>query len=372
MLNFIIWNLDPDIIDLGFPRIRYYGLMFVISFIIGYYIMKKIFEKEKQPEAWLDKLLWYMMIGIIVGARLGHCLFYQPEYYLANPLEILKVWEGGLASHGAGIGIIISMFLFSRYIAKKPMSWIADRIVIVVALGALFIRLGNLANSEIYGDATGSKYGFVYVQDTRLNRYFEGSKEFQKYVEDFTVSKQKQEEPKVDDGYPVNLEVTFTRNVVTEDIAKTLLERNIFPLLKEDLSAEGGEANLFIPANSLPSIAFQKSNGRYTATTTIYAVPKHPTHLYESFAYTLTFLLLMWLYWKRYAGDIPWLMTGVLFTCIFVARFFIEFIKENQVAKEVGMALNLGQKLSLPFITIGVILIVLALMGKTKYLKKKY
>lgn len=372
MLNFVIWNLDPDIIDLGFPRIRYYGLMFVISFIIGYYIIKKILEKEKQPEAWLDTLLWYMMIGIIVGARLGHCLFYQPEYYLANPIEILKVWEGGLASHGAGIGIIVSMFIFSRKVAKKPMSWIGDRIVIVVALGALFIRLGNLANSEIYGDATGTEYGFVYVQDTRLSRYYDGSKEFQKYVEDFKVSKSSSDKPQKKDGFPVELDVTFTRNVVTEDIARSLMQRNIFPLLKQRNTDIGSEGNLFIPEDEVPEIRLRKTGGRFTATTTIFAVPKHPTHLYESLAYTLTFLLLMWLYWKKKAGDIPWLMTGVLFTSVFIARFFIEFIKENQVASEVGMALNLGQKLSIPFIIIGIFLIVIALLGKTKHLQQKY
>ncbi len=372
MLNFILWNLDPDIIDLGFPRIRYYGLMFVISFIIGYYIIKKIFQKEKQPEAWLDTLLWYMMIGIIVGARLGHCLFYQPAYYLANPIEILKVWEGGLASHGAGIGIIVSMYIFSKRVAKKPMSWIGDRIVIVVALGALFIRLGNLANSEIYGDATGSDKGFVYVQDTKLTRFYNGSKEFQKYVETFQVSKTKENVPVNNGGYPVQLLVTFTRNVVTEDMVRSMMERNIFPLLKPDVTSVGSQENLFIPEGEVPDIHVRKGSGRYTATATIYAVPKHPTHLYESLAYTLTFLLLMWLYWKKNAGDIPWLMTGVLFTCIFIARFFIEFIKENQVASEVDMALNLGQKLSIPFIALGITLMVLAVSGKTKALKNKY
>lgn len=372
MLNFIIWNLDPDIIDLGFPRIRYYGLMFVISFIVGFYIFKRIFVKEKQPEAWLDTLLWYMMTGIIVGARLGHCLFYQPEYYLANPLDILKVWEGGLASHGGGIGIIIAMYLFSRNVAKKPMSWVADRIVIVVALGALFIRLGNLTNSEIYGNSTGTEHGFVYVQDTKLTRYLDGSPEYAKYIEDFQISKFDKEVIQEEGGYPVKLEVTFTRNVVTEDIARTLMQNNVFPLLKKQSTRGAEESNLFIPNENIPDISFKKSKGRFTASTKIFAVPKHPTHLYESFAYLLTFLLLMWLYWKKGAGNIPWLMTGILFTGIFVARFFIEFIKEDQVAKELDMTLNLGQKLSIPFVVLGCFLIVYSLLGKSKHLLAKY
>jgi prolipoprotein diacylglyceryl transferase len=125
--------------------------------------MNRIFKKEHIPQKMLDTLTTYMVIGTVVGARLGHCLFYEPAYYLANPLRILKVWEGGLASHGAAIGILISLYLFVRKV-KKPYLWILDRIVIVVALAGFFIRMGNLMNSEIYGVQTSLPWGFIFVR----------------------------------------------------------------------------------------------------------------------------------------------------------------------------------------------------------------
>ncbi len=371
MLNFIIWNLDPDIIDLGFPRIRYYGLMFVISFMLGYKIMQIIFKREKQPEQGVESLLWYMMVGIIVGARLGHCLFYQPEYYLAHPIEILKVWEGGLASHGGAIGIVIALILYSRKVAKKPLTWILDRIVIVVALGAAFIRLGNLANSEIYGRATDSNHGFVYVQDTRLSHHLEASKDMQKFIESFKVKKTEGEPIMDGKAYPVELQVVMPRGIKDETLASQVM--NFVQLdLAYGINSEGGESNLFIPEDYTPDISYVKKGGKYTATTTIYAIPKHPTHLYEASAYLLTFLVLIWLYFKKNGGQYPGLQLGVLMTMVFIARFFIEYIKENQVAKEVDMALNLGQKLSIPFVIIGIALMVWALTGKSKKLLEKY
>ena len=372
MFNFILWNLDPDILDFGFPRVRYYGWMFVISFILGYSIFKVIFKREKQPEVWLDTLLWYMMIGIIVGARLGHCLFYQPEYYLSHPLEILKVWEGGLASHGAAIGIITALILFSRNVAKKPFLWIMDRIMIVVALGACFIRLGNFTNSEIYGDATNSNYGIVYAHDSKLAQYMDGSEDFQKYVEDIKYEKTVGEPIQNGKAYPVKLKVTLKRSIVDNEQANMVMQFRVKPLLKYGINSEGGESNLFIPDNSNPEINYTRDRGRYVASMLIYAIPKHPTHLYEAFSYLLIFLLLAVLYFKQNAGNRPGLMTGVFMIFAFLARFLIEFIKENQVAKELEMTLNLGQKLSIPFMILGVILIFLAVTGKTKMLLKKY
>ena len=131
ILDAITWNVDPEIFELGPLSIRYYGLLFASGFVFGYIIMNHIFKKEGIPQKLLDTLTTYMVIGTVVGARLGHCLFYEPEYYLAHPIDILKVWEGGLASHGAAIGIILALWIFSRK-TKKPFLWILDRIVIVV------------------------------------------------------------------------------------------------------------------------------------------------------------------------------------------------------------------------------------------------
>lgn len=168
MLNYIVWNVRPEIFTLqedlwmvGGFSVRWYGLLFACAFIFGYIIMQKIFNKENIPIKVLDELTTYMVVSVIVGARLGHCLFYEPDYYLAHPLEILKIWEGGLASHGASIGILIGLYIFSRK-NKKPFIWIMDRIGIVVALGGFFVRMGNLMNSEIFGDITSLPWGFVF------------------------------------------------------------------------------------------------------------------------------------------------------------------------------------------------------------------
>ncbi|RLD43189.1 MAG: prolipoprotein diacylglyceryl transferase [Bacteroidetes bacterium] len=168
MLNYIVWSVRPEIFTLpedlwliGGFSVRWYGLLFAFAFIFGYIIMQKIFNKEGVPIKVLDELTTTMVISVIVGARLGHCLFYEPAYYLSNPIEILKIWEGGLASHGASIGILIGLYIFSRK-NHKPYIWIMDRIVIVVALGGGLVRLGNLMNSEIFGDITTMPWGFVF------------------------------------------------------------------------------------------------------------------------------------------------------------------------------------------------------------------
>lgn len=164
VLNFINWNANPEIFGLGGLSVRWYGLLFAAGFYVGYLVMERFFKKEKVPTAVLDKLAMYMIVSTVIGARLGHCLFYEPAYYLSNPIEILYIWHGGLASHGAAIGIIFALFLFSK--TQKPdFFWVIDRIVIVVALAGFFIRTGNLMNSEIYGHTTSLPWGFVFIRD---------------------------------------------------------------------------------------------------------------------------------------------------------------------------------------------------------------
>jgi len=166
----ITWDVNPNIFSIpddvwliGGFSVRWYGLLFAMSFIVGYYLMLKIFKNEGYGIKLLDELTTYMIISTILGARIGHCFFYEPGYYLENPIEILMIWHGGLASHGAGVGIIIGLMIFSR---KKKMSflWVMDRIVIIVALAAFFIRMGNLMNSEIFGDVTSLPWGFVFTR----------------------------------------------------------------------------------------------------------------------------------------------------------------------------------------------------------------
>lgn len=258
MINSIIWNANPEIFSIGPLSIRWYGLLFALGIVASYYTLQYIFKKEKLPQAMLDKFAVWAVVATVVGARLGHVLFYEPEYFFAHPAEILMVWHGGLASHGATIGLILVVIIFSlKY--KIPMLWLFDRMAVIVPVAAGSIRLGNLMNSEIYGHSTDLPWGFVF--------------------------------------------------------------KNASP--PETIAC-------------------------------------HPTQLYEALVYfTLFIAMIMWYRYKKGAIQ-GGLFVGVMFLVIFVARFFIEFIKNTQVDFEQGMALNMGQLLSIPFILLGLLFIFLA------------
>lgn len=182
LLNYITWNVEPEIFSIGSLSVRWYGLLWAVGIWLALMIVQRIYKNEKLPENWLDKLFMYTVIGTIVGARLGHCFFYEwkelaepvtflgitfnyGNYYLSHPWELLYVWRGGLASHGGAIGILVAMYFYNKNVSKKGYIWIFDRLVIGVAVAGASIRLGNLMNSEIYGSATSLPWGFIFVQD---------------------------------------------------------------------------------------------------------------------------------------------------------------------------------------------------------------
>src|SRR5690554_6276646 len=164
ILDYVVWSPNPAVFP-GFERLRWYSLFFALGFIISQQIIIYIFKKEGHEERLVDRLTIYMVVSTIVGARLGHVLFYEPERYLSNPIDILKVWEGGLASHGAAIAILIALWLYVRKVPSQNYLWVVDRIVIVVALTGALIRFGNLMNSEIGGKATEKDRGFVFARE---------------------------------------------------------------------------------------------------------------------------------------------------------------------------------------------------------------
>ncbi|VAX24915.1 Prolipoprotein diacylglyceryl transferase [hydrothermal vent metagenome] len=171
MLATITWSVSPEIISFGPIHIRWYGLLFATSFIIGFKIMEWIYKKEKKNLDDLNDLIWYMILGTVIGARLGHVLFYNPGYYLSHPIEILMVWKGGLASHGAAIGILTAIYLYSKKKKDQSFLYVMDRIVITVALAAFFIRTGNLFNSEIIGKPTDLPWGFIFTRVDNIPRH---------------------------------------------------------------------------------------------------------------------------------------------------------------------------------------------------------
>ncbi len=165
-MNFLLaitWDVSPEIFSIGPLTIRWYGPLFAGGFLIGYFIVRKIFFQEKAPEEWLDKLLVYLIVATVVGARLGHVLFYGWDYYQDNLLEIPMIWKGGLASHGGLIGLMVAFWLYAKNVSKKSIFWAMDRVAPQVALAGALIRLGNLFNSEILGNYTGSDYGIRFV-----------------------------------------------------------------------------------------------------------------------------------------------------------------------------------------------------------------
>lgn len=262
----IHWNVDPVMFHLGSFGLRWYSLGFLFAFLFGYIIFSKMFKSENVDLKYLDSFVVYVFLAVLAGARLGHCLFYEPDYFLTADhwLEIflpvnLQTGEftgyQGLASHGAAIALLIVLWLFYKVKHINPF-WLVDRLVIVVALGGAFVRLGNLFNSEIYGVETSLPWGFIF-------------------------------------------------------------ERN-------------GET-----------------------------AAKHPTQLYEALSYLVIFAVCIAVYIRKKGN----LRTGVLFgwwlIALFGMRLLIEFVKEEQVSFEQGMALDMGQILSIPFILLGVLMLAL-------------
>lgn len=181
MLLDIVWNVDPEFFSIGKLTVRWYGVLWALGIWLSLVIQQKIYKAEKLPEEWTDKLFMYIVGGTIIGARLGHCLFYEwhllPEpakflgitfnYYnpfLQKPWEILYIWQGGLASHGGAIGILTAAYLLNKKVFKKGFIWLLDRLIVSVAICGACIRLGNLMNSEIYGNVTNLPWGFIFEQ----------------------------------------------------------------------------------------------------------------------------------------------------------------------------------------------------------------
>ncbi len=253
----ITWDVKPEMLTIGSVTIRWYGVLFSSGFFLGYILMSRMFMREYRPITDMEPLTFYMIGGTIIGMRLGHCLFYQPDYYLANPLEILQIWKGGYASHGAVVGISIALWLYARNRPAQPFLWIIDRIAIVTALAAFLIRTGNFFNHEMIGHQTDLPWAVIFTQRDLL--------------------------------------------------------------------------------------------------------PRHPSQLYEALCYIFTFILMRFIY-NRYDAKTPnGLLLGVFFICIFGARFVVEFTKENQVAFENALPINMGQILSIPLVALGTFLVIRAL-----------
>lgn len=168
ILSYITWEASPEIFSIGPLTMRWYGLLFASGFLIGFYIVRQMFLAEKAPEEWLEQIFMYMVLGTVIGARLGHVFFYEWGYYSQHLSEIPMVWKGGLASHGGTLGVLAGLWIFSKRISKRSILWVLDKVVVPTALVGCFIRLGNLMNSEIYGIPTDVPWAFLFVKNNAI------------------------------------------------------------------------------------------------------------------------------------------------------------------------------------------------------------
>ncbi len=358
LLDFVIWTPSPEIFTLGAISVRWYGLLFASGFLIGQYILSHIFRSEGKPEEDVNTVTVYMVIATILGARLGHCLFYEPDYYLSNPLEMLKVWKGGLASHGATIGIITALYLYSRKAKGQSFLWILDRIVIVVALGGALIRMGNLMNSEIVGRPTDASQGFVFAYSAKDIL----KAELPQYIEEVNIVKGEGADVKAPDGItltPIQIQVQFKKGIdrpQEEFIAKEV------PFAIHNYN-ESNDHIRFL--DEKPSIIYIEKDGVLMANVAAYGIPRHPSQLYEAISTFLLFVGLFMLWNKKKAATVEGTIFGWFVVILFSLRFVYEFYKENQVAFENELPLNMGQNLSIPMIVAGLVVLFLAYTGKT-------
>lgn len=287
------WNPLSGLDIFGVFTLHFYSVMWIVAFLLGLQIMKRIFKRDSIKEEYLDPLFLYTIIATMLGARLGHVIFYQSElisqdfFSIFLPFRFVPKFEftgfQGLASHGAAIGIIIGMYLYRRKYNYKSLMWILDRVVIPVASGAIFIRLGNFINSEIIGKVTDSAFGVRFIQE-----------EYNKY------------------------------------------EAMQLTGMKTPKEAYNAIANNPQFQNLLDAVPF-----------------RHPAQLYESFSYIFVFLILWYFYTKTNKGNQTGFLFGLFLVMLWTIRFFVEFVKEAQVDDRATWALNTGQWLSIPFVLIG-------------------
>ena len=348
-LSYIIWTFDPSLFNI--PGIdyapRWYGVLFALGFLISQQIFFRIFKAEGRPEKDVERITGYMVIATIIGARLGHCLFYDPARYLSNPIEILKVWEGGLASHGGALGILVAIYLFCRKY-KYQYLWILDRLVIVVALTGAMIRTGNLLNSEMEGTLTNSNTGIIYARATMdvLN--------YSDDVDDVYFEKGGDMQSDVAGVVPITIFIEYRRGKKFEVTDKQYLENQLKSTL--DRYAEVVE-HVDFGDGPLVYKNYQKEGKEIVEIAALGNV-RHAAQLYEALYCLALMIVLYWLWYKK-RNLLPRGFNFALFMIVLWAlRFVDEFFKMNQEDFEEDLVLNMGQILSIPLTVAGIVLMI--------------
>jgi len=349
MLSYLIWNPDPAIFNIGSFDVRWYGLLFALGFIVSQQVMYKVFKADGRDEKEVDTLTLYMVVATIVGARLGHVLFYDPVEYLSDPIRILYIREGGLASHGGAIGIFIALWLFARKMKGMSYYWILDRVAIVTALTGAFIRFGNFTNSEILGEPTESNYGVVFATPAAdfLKQYIVRS-------EEIDISRTTKITSDVPGRAPIDVLVKYNEVPVDEQVAHSFYQTKMPTIL-----GNSGYLSEYIWHNPGDGLKYElyKANGTTYAEFYTYGIVRHPAQLYESIFCVFLTIFLYYLWNKKRAKMPEGLLFGIFMTLLFTSRFLIEVVTEWQEEFNNPLPINMGQILSIPMILAGLIII---------------
>lgn len=360
-LDYFFWEPNIFIFKWNNFELRWYSVLFVLAAFAGRFVVVYIYKKERRYDKLAELQLVYMILGTVLGARIGHIIFYNPEVLSINFLELFKFWKSGLASHGAAIGVLVAMSFYSyefkinqfkikvkdRLKQGNNYLQIMDRIVIGVALGACLVRVGNFVNSEIIGKPTKSNYGVIL-----LNPFSDKLKQDLPFVEAVVYKKT---ELSMLTGYPkLNITVHFKNQKYYEQRIRSGVDRL---LLRSMPIKEGAYSHVINPKGSKLKYTFTRTNNDFYLNYEAVGVARHPVQLYESLTCFLLFIILFWVWYKKRTTLQPGILLGVFLVILFSMRIVHEHFKENQVSFENEMALNMGQLLSIPFIVFGIFLL---------------
>jgi phosphatidylglycerol---prolipoprotein diacylglyceryl transferase len=365
--SFIIWNASPEIFGYHQLSLRWYGLLFALGFLVSQQILYYMHKKEGKPEREVDTLTIIMVVATILGARLGHVIFYQPEIIWEDPLSILLPFEftpkfrfiglQGLASHGGAIAIFLALWLYAR---KRKLAYlhVLDRIAILVALTGAFIRMGNFFNSEIIGKPTDAPTGVVFVN--RLTEAITNKNLERNAIEEMSIQRTKGIDSLMTVGQvPLTIYLFFKPDVMEDDMRYYLENRLKAYLLNSN------EHFYIDPSVPLNFFFTKQDSGSIAVKVPVAGIARHPAQLYESISCVVLFLLLFWI-WKKHNGNPPeGQIFGIFMVALWSLRFSYEFLKENQVEFENSLPLNMGQILSIPMLVAGVIILVRSYKSKT-------
>ena len=370
-LSFIIWNGTPEILAFGQITLRWYGLLFALGFLLSQQLLTYMYRKEGKPEKEVDNLTILMVVATILGARLGHVIFYQPEMLWEDPLAVLLPFEfkptfkftglQGLASHGGAIAILLGLWLYAR---KKKQSYlvILDRIVILVALTGACIRLGNYFNSEIIGKPTNLPWGVVF--SGRLTHALEFQGDLTNPVSSTSIQfapdsvAENPLMPKLVGAVPMHLYLFFKPGVTKEDAYYYVNSRvkGYLATLSEHFFDDPTKPTEFV---------YEKTGDGYSARVNLTGIARHPAQLYESISCLILFVVLF-LYWNKHRNNLPeGRIFGIFLVVLWGLRFSYEYLKENQEAFEASLPLNMGQILSIPLFIAGVVILVRSFKPKS-------